>query len=66
MNKLIDKLTIQAGAGDYYGGMESMDFEKFVGLVVEECNNRANQYIRDCGEVSCLPDRILEEHFGLK
>lgn len=40
--------------------------EKFAELIVQECNNRANQYISDCGEVASLPDRILEEHFGVK
>ena len=40
--------------------------EKFAELIVRECNNRANQYISDCGEVASLPDRILEEHFGVK
>lgn len=40
--------------------------EKFAELIVQECNNRANQYISDCGEVASLPERILEEHFGVK
>lgn len=41
------------------------DIEKLADLIVQECNKRANQYIHDCGEVGCLPERILEEHFGI-
>ena len=66
MNNLVKELFEQSKAADWSHDAPSYDYEKFVELIVEECNNRANQYIRDCGEVSCLPDRILEEHFGLK
>ncbi len=42
------------------------DLQKFAELIIRECTNRANQYIKDCGEVASLPEHILKEHFGVK
>lgn len=69
MNKRIEELARKAGLEiDRPGHYEFDDFdpEKFAELIVAECNKRANQYIDDCVEVSCLPEYVLEEHFGVK
>ena len=39
--------------------------EKFAELLVRECQERVDQYIRDCGEIASLPDRVIKEHFGI-
>jgi len=41
------------------------DIEALAALIIAECSKRVNQYITDCGEVGCLPERILEELFGV-
>ncbi len=73
MNERLKVLAEQAGAqfgdhgkGEYVDVSDINVLEKFVELILAECSERASQYIRDCGEVSSLPENILREHFGIK
>jgi len=42
------------------------DIEKFAELIVQECQDRVEHYIRDCGEIASLPDSVIKEHFGVE
>jgi len=42
------------------------EIEKFAELIVRECQNRVEQYIRDCREIGSLPDTVIMKHFGVE
>lgn len=79
MNNRIKELAYQASAdadeatdalndstGNWSHTWNEMYDQKFAELIIAECNKCVNKYISECGEVSCLPENILEEHFGVK
>jgi hypothetical protein len=68
IKQLAEQARINVSQKNYgYYWVESADgIEKFAELIVRECTNRVNQYINDCGEVSSLPDYVLESHFGVE
>ncbi len=73
MNSLIEELKKQAGAADYYGGMECMDVDKFAALLVRECtrviietqteNDMNNVISKNPGKEFSY---ALIKHFGIK
>ena len=42
------------------------DKQELAELIVQECQNRVEQYIRDCREISSLPDTVIMKHFGVE
>jgi uncharacterized protein YaaQ len=71
MNERIRELALQAGftANDeqkVFLKVYEQELEKFAELIVQECQSRVAQYIRDCGEIGCLPDSVIKKHFGVK
>ena len=68
MNESIKDLAIRAGLtvttrgriGPAGFGPIDDGYKKFAELIVKECQSRVEKYIRDCGEVSSLPDCVLE------
>ena len=42
------------------------DKQELAELIVRECQNRVEQYIRDCRDISSLPDTVIMKHFGVE
>ena len=42
------------------------DKQELAELIVQECQNRVEQYIRDCRDISSLPDTVIMKHFGVE
>ena len=69
MNKRIRELYNQSLVvrNDDAQWIESeLDPEKFAELIVLECQDRVEHYIRDCGEIGSLPDTVIKKHFGVE
>jgi hypothetical protein len=70
MNERILKLKNQAAeyaneVFEYHGkDYREIVMEKFAELIVAECQERVEHYIRDCGEINSLPDTVILKHFG--
>lgn len=59
---LINTLARQAGVCSN----NSVDLERFAGLIIEECQRACENYINDCGEVNGVPDSVFNSHFGIE
>jgi hypothetical protein len=70
MNERIKELAEQAiiyiEPNSDHDGTWAFDKEKFAELIVRECQSRVEQYIKDCGEIGCLPDTVIKKHFGVE
>ena len=58
--EIVAKVGIEHTNTSYFQGSVA---GRLVELVIQESNRRVNQYISDCGEVSSVPEYILEDHF---
>jgi len=75
MNELIEKLLDEAEL-DIVWDQDNPDYKwvegseesllKFAELIVRECQDRVEHYIRDCGEIGSLPDTVIKKHFGVE
>jgi hypothetical protein len=66
MNERILELAEQAGGGPSKWYTDPDVLEKFAELIVRECQDRVEHYIRDCGEIGSLPDTVIMKHFGVE
>ena len=62
INERIEELAEQAGVEMCRCGCDA----KFAELIIRECQSRIELYIRECGEIGCLPEYVLNRHFGVK
>lgn len=70
MNERIQALADKIWAEEYWANPNTdrllpAQLNKFAELIVRECQSRVEQYIKDCGEIGCLPDTVIKEHFGV-
>jgi len=67
MNERIEQLAEQCVTRKFYvdHASEEFDYKKFAELLVQECQERVEHYIRDCGEIGSLPDTVIMKHFGV-
>jgi hypothetical protein len=69
MNERIKTLAKAAGYDTITESyMKALGFnpEKFAELIVRECQDCVEHYIRDCGEIGSLPDTVIMKHFGVE
>ena len=73
MNERIKEIAEQAKAesSQWLGSKPAItitydELEKFAELIVQECQDRVEHYIRDCGEIGSLPDTVIMKHFGVE
>jgi hypothetical protein len=67
MNERIKQLAVQAHAKGNTLHYYNPEFaEKFAELIVRECQDRVEHYIRDCGKIGSLPDTVIMKHFGVE
>jgi hypothetical protein len=66
MNKRIKEIADQCNFTEQDIIDMSPGFEKFAELIIRECQSRIELYIRECGEIGCLPEYVLNRHFGVK
>jgi hypothetical protein len=72
MNERIEKLWEKANIRySVYETMKPRDERKiipeiFAEFLVQECQDYVEHYIRDCGEISSLPDIVIKQPFGVK
>jgi len=71
MNERIRELADQAedyadGIVDQGGEFHPAYTQKLAELIVRECQDRVEHYIRDCGEIGSLSASVIKEHFGIE
>jgi len=71
MNERIQELAEQAEDWADKQNFYESDYrdyfnKKFAELIVRECQERVEHYIRDCGEIGSLPDTVIMKHFGVE
>ena len=75
MNKRIYELAKQAGLIEFepIGDLDAVtpDYtsvvkaQEFAELIIQECQSRIEQYVHECGQIGCLPEYVLNRHFGV-